>query len=296
MRRYPLGTLLILAPMALALLGMDGCPFSDTEYVTVGGGEASSGGSSSGDCCGCDGAYFGDDWLWEEEDLHWALHWWTYNEWDGGACVGMVLCNYGPDDYNWEMTLKAFPGVRDVSFFSGAWMDFEGTTINISPMCGDDLPCGNAQEMNFCAEPHVELTKFFIDAEVVEYGDDDDDDDHDHIPPGTLYDTADEVLMSYKLADYGTDLCYDLTFYNYGSSEQDVNPTCLDFSTTVVLTSFWGVAPSAVTNQVLMTLMVGENKLWPGQQFTAQICMEDPEGQSADPRPQTLDVNCAAGP
>ena len=292
MRRFRLGTLAVLAPMALVLLGMEGCPFTDTEYVTVGSGGASSG-APSGDCCGCDGAYFGDDWLWEENEQRWALHWWTYNEWDGGACVGMVLCNYGPEDYNWEMTLKAFPGVNDVSFFSGAWMEFEGTTIEVAPICGDELPCGNAQEMNFCAEPHVELTKFFIDAEDVVYEDDDDDDDDDDpiFHPGTLQDTGCGVglMYSHQGQSAGGD-CLQMEFVNLETDPVTIDGITLGFTGPVTITDSWSVWYEVTGNYVDLDLLY-YSELQPGSTHVSTICIEDMVSEQITPF--SMDVDCS---
>jgi hypothetical protein len=294
MTRFKFAALVVLLPAAFALLGMDGCSFTDTEYVTVGSGGASSGGTSSGDCCGCDGAYFGDDWLWEEQDQHWALHWWTYNQWDGGACVGMVMCNYGPEDYNWEMTLKVSPGVRDVSFFSGAWMDFEGTTINISPMCGDELPCGNAQEMNFCAEPQVELTKFFIEAEEVVYDDDDDDDDDDDpapYNPGSLQDEDCHVGLMYShQGESGGGECLQMEYVNLGDDTVTIDSIQLGFTGPLVVTDHWNVWYEVTGNYLDLDLLY-YNELQPAATHVSTVCIEDMVSDQI--RPFSLDVDCS---
>ena len=277
---------------AMLLLVLCSCSLfkSEPEYVAVGGGGASSG----SDCCGCDGAYFGEDWLWEETGERWALHWWNYNDWDGGACVGMVLCNYGPDDYEWEMMLKVSPGIRDVSFFSGAWMDFEGTTVNIAPMCGDDLPCGTAQEMAFCAEPHVELSKFFIDAEAVVYEDDDDDDDDDDdgFDPGSLQDTDGDcaLLMTYRIAgeSNGGD-CLEMVLSNDSNAEIAVDYASITFSNEVVLTDFWGDAASADGTVVTLALP-SLSSFWPTSSHHVTICIEDMVASSNEPL--ELDAVC----
>lgn len=277
---------------------------SDSLLVTEGGDDAAAGGEEASFGLGA-GSGESRSGLVEDGDVRLYWSWYGNEDWAEGTCVQMLLKNRGNTVSRWSAELQLDTSITAWTHYDGAFLFPYGDKLLVEPETSGSLAEGESLQLNFCAEPRVEILALDMDGDGLSSGssssesdadtdadadadaDTDADADADAGPQGSVESADGDVLLEWDPngTSNGGD-CTQLTVTNQGSIDYANWWVDVTFDADFELTDSWNWALIDTTSPTLRLAPAWDQTLFAGSGYTGTLCLDE----SAEPTAVAIDA------